>query len=185
MTKRSKEVSVKAIALYFVKIQLCIIVSIIISIPVMITIRFFEHDQTIQTGIYGIVSVIIEFLCYSFMFYKEKYNDKTLELSFLLKATSLALIPHFILSLINRFYDYTIGPGVSSLAHFWGSLNAGEYLYKLSDVPLYTFLVLSIPMMALIVLSAYLGFRWGDKILQKERNELFENQGAPSRELDE
>ena len=56
MTKRSKEVSLKAIALYFVKIQLCIIVSIIISIPVMITIRFFEHDQTIQTAIYGIVS---------------------------------------------------------------------------------------------------------------------------------
>ena len=150
----------------------------------MITIRFFEHDQTIQMGIYGTLSVVIEFLCYSFMFFKEKYNDKTLELSFLLKATSLALIPHFILSLINRFYDYTIGPAVSSLAHFWGSLKAGEYLYKLYEVPLYTFLVLSIPMMALIVLSAYLGFRWGDKLLQKERNELLKNQDVPSREFD-
>ena len=184
MTKRSKEVGLKTIALYFVKIQLCIIISIIISIPVMITIRFFEHDQTIQTGIYGALSVVIEFLCYSFMFYKEKYNDKTLKLNFLLKTTSLALIPHFILSMFNRFYVYTIGPGVSSLAHFWGSLNAGEYLYKLSYVPLYTFLVLSIPMMALIVLSAYLGFRWGDKILEKERNELLKNQDVPSREFD-
>lgn len=184
MKQNTDKVNLKAIALYFVKIQLCIIVSIVISIPVMITIRLFEHDQTIQTAIYGAFSVVIEFLCYSFMFFKEKYNDKTLKLNFLLKTTSLALIPHFILSMFNRFYVYTIGPGVSSLAQFWGSLKAGEYLYKLYEVPLYTFFVLSIPMMALIVLSAYLGFRWGDKLLQKERNELLRNQDVPSREFD-
>ena len=172
------------VVFYFIKIQLSVIITLIISAPVMIIIRFLEHDKISQTGIYGILCVIMEFLCCTVMFFKEKYNDKTLKLNFLLKTTSLALIPHFILSMFNRFYVYTIGPGVSSLAQFWGSLKAGEYLYKLDEVPLYIFFVLSIPMMALIVLSAYLGFWWGDKLLQKEHNELLKNQDAPSREFD-
>ena len=59
-----------------------------------------------------------------------------------------------------------------SFLNAWGSIAAGEYLKDHRDVPLYMSIVLMIPMMALIVLSAYLGFKYGDKKIKKEHEDF-------------
>ena len=46
------------------------------------------------------------------------------------------------------------------------------------DVPLYLYFVLMIPMMALIVSSAYFGFKLGDKKLKKEHEDFFKKYGS-------
>ena len=79
-----------------------------------------------------------------------------------------------------QFYSYISGVGVQYLSHAWGSIVAGEYLKDHRDVPLYMSIVLMIPMMALIVLSAYLGFKYGDKKIKKEHEDFLRKHGDVS-----
>ena len=173
MSHNNDRVSIKSVLLCCMKIQLSIWISLIIGAPCLILIRMYIDDRIIQDLIFGILGVVIEFLILLFMFSKDKANDKSLSCSFMIKNTSFALIPHFIISLCFQFYIYAVGIGVNTLARVWGSVLANKYLIRPEEVPFYTYFVLMIPMMVLIVLSAYLGFKRGDKIIQKERNKLF------------
>ena len=172
-TRDVEKISVKTILLYFLKIQLCILITLFISIPLITLIRFFTDVRVVQDLILGILGVVIEFFTLLFMFSKEKVNDRSLKCSYMIKNTSLALIPHFVLSLCFQFYIYVAGTGVSQLGCVWGSHLAGKYLEDQRDVPFYTFVVLMIPMMALIVLSSYLGYMRGNNIIQKNRSDFF------------
>ena len=169
MTENKSKIAVKDVLLYFGKIQLVVAVSTIIScIPFITIIRLFTDTRTLQDTIWGIVGLLLECGMLIYVFYKEKYDDRSLEQNFVIKTISLALVPHFILSLGFRFISYIAGVGVSGLAQVWASLLAGEYLKSHTDVPLYMYFILMIPMMVLIVSSAYLGFKLGDKKVQKE-----------------
>lgn len=172
MSENTEKISFKGVLFYFGKIQLCVLVSLIISLPLLILIRFFTDNKILENLIFGILGLVIEFSVLLFTFSREKINDKLLNCSFVIKTTLLALIPHFILSLCFKFYMYIAGVGVSSLGLFWGSMVANMYLKEHSAVPLYMYIALMIPMMALIVLSSYLGFKLGDKKIQKEREML-------------
>ena len=170
MKKNKTNISIKDVLLYFGKIQFAVVISFIISIPFMTLIRFFTDIRTLQDVIWGIIGLLLECGMLIYIFYKEKKEDRSLDKGFVIKTISFALIPHFILSLCFQFYSYISGVGVQYLSHAWGSIVAGEYLKDHRDVPLYMSIVLMIPMMALIVLSTYIGFKLGDKKIKKEHD---------------
>ena len=170
MKDNNSNFSIKNVLLYFGKIQLAVAISLIISLPLLILIRFVTNIQTLQNAIWGAVGFLLEIGALIYIFYKEKKDDRHLEQSFVLKTISFALIPHFLLSLCFQFYAYVAGVGGQYLSNAWGSIVAGEYLKDHRDVPLYMSVVLMIPMMALIVLSTYIGFKLGDKKIKKEHD---------------
>ena len=172
MAENKSNISVKDVALYFGKIQFAVIISLIISIPFITLIRFITDIRNLQDAIYGIIGLLLECGMLIYIFYKDKKDDRNLEQSFVIKTISFALIPHFVLSLCFQFYAYIAGVGVQYLSNVWGSIVAGEYLKDHRDVPLYMSVVLMIPMMALIVLSTYLGFKLGDKKIKKEHKDF-------------
>ena len=172
MKENKSNISIKDVLLYFGKIQFAVVISLIISLPFLILIRFVTDIRTLQDAIWGAIGLLLEIGALIYIFYKEKKDDRSLEQSFVLKTISFALIPHFLLSLCFQFYSYVAGIGVQYLSHAWGSIVAGEYLKDHRDVPLYMSVVLMIPMMALIVLSVYLGFKLGDKKLKKEHDDF-------------
>lgn len=174
---KKTNISIKDVLLYFGKIQFAVVISFIISIPFMTLIRFFTDIRTLQDVIWGIIGLLLECGVLIYIFYKEKKEDRSLDKDFVIKTISFALIPHFILSLCFQFYSYISGVGVQYLSNAWGSIVAGEYLKDHRDVPLYMSIVLMIPMMALIVLSAYLGFKYGDKKIKKEHEDFLRKHG--------
>ena len=180
MEKNKTNISIKDVLLYFGKIQFAVVISFIISIPFITLIRFFTDIRTLQDVIWGIIGLLLECGVLIYIFYKEKKEDRRLDQSFVIKTISFALIPHFILSLCFQFYSYISGVGVQYLSNAWGSIAAGEYLKDHRDVPLYMSIVLMIPMMALIVLSAYLGFKYGDKKIKKEHEDFLRKHGDVS-----
>ena len=180
MAENKLNISIRAVLLYFGKIQFAVLVSLIISIPLITLIRLFTDIRTLQDAIWSIIGLLLECGILIYIFYKDKKDDRNLEQSFVIKTISFALIPHFILSLCFRFYAYIAGVGVQYLSNVWGSVVAGEYLKDHRDVPLYMSVMLMIPMMALIVLSTYLGFKLGDKKIKKEHEDFVKNHGNVS-----
>ena len=172
MKENKSNISIKDVLLYFGKIQFAVVISLIISIPFITLIRFITDIRNLQDAIYGIIGLLLECGMLIYIFYKDKKDDRNLEQSFVIKTISFALIPHFVLSLCFQFYAYITGVGVQYLSNAWGSIVVGEYLKDHRDVPLYMSIVLMIPMMALIVLSVYLGFKLGDKKLKKEHDDF-------------
>lgn len=172
MKTNNSNISIKQVLFYFSKIQLAVVISFIISLPFLILIRFVTDIRTLQDVIWGVIGLLLEVGAIIYFFYKEKKDDRSLEQSFVLKTISFALIPHFVLSLCFQFYAYISGVGVQYLSNAWGSIVAGEYLKDHRDVPIYMSVVLMIPMMALIVLSTYIGFKLGDKKIEKEHEDF-------------
>lgn len=172
MKTNNSNISIKQVLFYFSKIQLAVVISFIISIPFITLIRFFTDIRTLQDVIWGIIGLLLECGVLIYIFYKEKKEDRSLDQGFVIKTISFALIPHFILSLCFQFYSYISGVGVQYLSNAWGSIVAGEYLKDHRDVPIYMSVVLMIPMMALIVLSTYIGFKLGDKKIKKEHEDF-------------
>lgn len=167
-----KENKMKDIFNCFIKIQICVLIVYAVTLPLSLLINFVIHNRILQDIIAGVLEIAVEFAGLVLVFSTEKYNDKYLACSTMVKKAAFALIPHFILSLCFRFSAYIAGVGVSTLGCVWYSAATAHYVNEPALVPFVLFIPPMIPMMGLIVLSAYLGFKLADRRIQKERHEV-------------
>ena len=158
--------------LYYLWIQASIILVSVLSGPLSIVARFITDNRYISTTIYAISGTIIELVLIAYFFARAKLDDKRIELKVFLKPVPTAFSIHFIVSLINGFYIYTAGPGVSDLSMIWASKIAGEYLIDKREAPLWPNIVLFVPMLLLILTSIIIGFKLAVRKQEKQRKEI-------------
>ena len=90
MAENKLNISIRAVLLYFGKIQFAVLVSLIISIPLITLIRLFTDIRTLQDAIGGIIGLLLECGILIYIFYKDKKDDRNIEQSFVIKTISFA-----------------------------------------------------------------------------------------------
>lgn len=157
---------------YFLKLQLCILLTLILSIPVMYAARFATSNAIARDIVHGIGSIIIQCVLCFVVFRREKIDERKLARADMLRCFGLALIPHFLLSFINGFYPYTAGYGVGLIGLVIGAAIKGEAVKTLEEVPIYVYLILMAVMMGLMLVSVNFAYSSGARFIEKEKQEV-------------
>lgn len=156
----------------FLKIQLAVILTVIITTPILVVIRFITTQRILQELILGIIGVLVELCIFIYMLRNSVIDDGFKKLKDVFRTLTISITLHFLLGLLNGFYAYTAGVGVSSLGVVWGSTIAGEFLKDRRDVPLYTVLILALAMIPLYYGASFIAFKLGISKKEKERLDL-------------
>ena len=136
--------------------------------PIHILIGFF-FEGNLRNIASAVVSIVLELgLCVVF-FYKSKYDDKRITLKEFIRPAIIGFPIHFIVSLINGFYAYTAGWGVSEFGALWGCAIIGENEIDKRELPTWPNIVIFPIMLALILGTMVLAFKMAERKHEKER----------------
>lgn len=158
--------------LYYLWIQASVLlVAFIFMGPLHIFLGFFLKGNARDIAL-ALVSIVLELGICIFFFYKSKYDDKRITLKEFLKPAIIGFPIHFIVSLINGFYVYTAGVGVSEFGALWGRAILGENEIDKRKLPLWPNIVIFPIMLALILGTMILAFKMAERKHEKERRSI-------------
>ncbi len=171
---------VKLSLLYFLKLFLTVIASMLIMAAMTVVIRMIPGvcNTNTENLLIGIVAGIAEILIFFIMFYKEFYNDKNANIKNSLISLLIAFVLQFIISFINHFYTYTAGSCITYLGIFFYYLNSSNTYQPQtspSDIPSINFIIPLIILDILLLAVVYLSFVWAKKIIKKEKANIIKN----------
>ena len=159
--------------LLFVEIQLSIFIAQLITGPisVLLGLNFDGETEEILVGAAAFILKIV--LCFA-LFYRNKYNNKTLPFKHFFRVLLISLGLHFLLGLISRFAVIFSGTEIWKFSALWAdkTVPAFQSSGEDKDIPLYIYLVLASVEIMSIIGAAALGFDLATKKLDKEHKEL-------------
>lgn len=163
---------IKRAALSALVMQVCIFLMAHVVAFLYIPIRMILSERLIQDAVFGVITLVIEFLVMITWMKRTKQNNRNLQLREMVFSILIAFSLHFLISLINGFYVYTAGSGVATLGHVFFCAVSGQYTNDHRAVPLYFFLIVfAFKLLAMFPLCI-LGFHLGEKKSAKERNSI-------------
>ena len=147
---------VKCSGYYFLMLQLLTLAALLIDILFNFVFAFFVKDVFLFLSIEIVIGILVEPVL-AFAFIKRQVGKRT-TLKEILIPFGVALVLHFLVALINRFYVYTAGVAANSAARLWEAAVRGQSVV-MKDVALWRSILTFLPIQALLFLSAYLAYR--------------------------
>ena len=148
---------------YFLVFQVSVLIAMLVSLLFIIPIRFFVDNHLYQTWIFASIALVLEMVCITICFYKEKMDFKTVGLKKFVLPCIIGVILHSALSYFNGFYMYTAGASVSELGILWQSYCSTYIITDMREVQIFRliipFIIISIFRMSSVILGFYLGKR--------------------------
>ena len=164
-----KRIILSGVTLFLEFQVIILIVRYLCGFP-MILVRAFVHDMIIHDTIFGISAFVLELISICWLFYRQKINDRKAAVPNVLLSLSIPLAMQFFFGLLVNFFYYTVGSGVSVLGMTWWKYTEGTLgAYDQLEAPLYPFIILFAVKSIFVVIFAFIGFKLGDRKLQKER----------------
>ena len=157
---------------YFLMLQVSILISMSVSLLFVIPIRFLVDNVIYQTWIFAGIALVLEMVCITICFYKEKMDFKTVGLKKFVLPCIIGVILHFALSYFNGFYMYTAGASVSELGIIWQSYASNQIVMDMREVALFRLIIPFIIILVLKIGSVMLGFYFGNRKIKKSIREF-------------
>ena len=159
----------------FLMFQVSIVIAMFVSLLFIIPIRLFVENQLYETWIFAGIALVLETVCITICFYKEKIDFKTVGLKKFMAPCIIGVILHFALSCLNRFYMYTAGASVSELGVLWQSYSSAYIITDMREVEIFRlvipFIIILFFRISCVLLGFYFGKRKIEKLIQELKNE--------------
>ena len=162
--------------LYFVKIALIFILTLILYFPMQLIFKF-SAPNLINSAeallINGIICGTIEIILFFIVFNMDFRDEKVLDIKFFTIPFVIALILQLIIASINHFYIYTAGCGVSFIGQFIQASKTGVIPQTPNEVPISYYLISTAIADILRYLAVFLAYIAAKQKQKKEKEELF------------
>lgn len=152
---------------YFLMFQVSILIAMLVSLLFIIPIRLFVDNQLYQNWIFTGIALVLETVCITICFYKEKIDFKTVCLKKFVLPCIIGMILHSALSYFNGFYMYTAGASVSELGILWQSYCSAYIITDMREVQIFRLIIPFIIILIFRISSVILGFYLGKRKIEK------------------
>lgn len=167
---------IKTALVYLMYLYVPILLSVFSSgIPIVITRFIIKNSGLVEDIVLIIWGLLIETAVLILMFYRLKYNDRSIGKRDFLTPLLPALIISLVISMMNSFFPYTAGMLVTCGGTLVGRLmNVSQEHIMISpfDVPSYVFFILFGVRIVITVAAVSHAYNFASKKLSKEREEL-------------
>ena len=156
--------TIKCSGYYFLVIQLHVLATVLANFLLEFVLAFFLKDLLWFLIVEIVIGLFTELLL-CFLFARRQTGKRT-SLQEIFVPFVFALVLHFLLALVNKFYVYTAGVAANTVARFWETVVRAEPVVMV-DVAFWRRIVSFLPVQFLLCGAFYLGYRNGKKSEKK------------------